>query len=146
MNPKNYTSINYLIAKYKTGENIKKHEISRPKEFEPASKKTDTFELQEVVEHQEVSPDLKGHLEVREENIKLSQKLRDLGVSSTSDSKFSSYQKVTLPISDEKIVMGLHQPIYSSLRWLSMFAIYVLKQAHLTLKVIRGKATRVIYK
>ena len=47
------------------------------------------------------------------------------------------------PLSDEKIVTGLHAPVTSSLRWLATLAEYLLKMMHVQLKVVSGRVIRV---
>lgn len=137
---KNFTPIDDLVLKYKN--NKISQNISFPnKEVEPI--KSEKIEIKEVVEHK-VEEELKPFVSVRHETIELPPDLKKLGLKSVSNSQFSSYKNIKLPISDEKIIVGLHAPITSSLRWLATFAIYLLAKAHLTLKVVGGKVIRVI--
>lgn len=136
MSQKNYTSIDHLLKKPQPA-------ISKPKEAEPVPFSSEKIEIQEVVEHQPPK-EVKPHLQVRQETIKLPPDLKKIGLQPVSSTKFPSYQTVVLPISDDKIVQGLHAPIYSSLRWLATLAMYLLKKAHLTLKVIHGHVVRVL--
>jgi len=55
----------------------------------------------------------------------------------------TSLPPVTLPISDQQVVTGLHAQVASALLWLAVWCLKKLKKAHLTLKVIHGKITRV---
>ncbi|OGK26517.1 hypothetical protein A3C28_03145 [Candidatus Roizmanbacteria bacterium RIFCSPHIGHO2_02_FULL_39_9] len=87
---------------------------------------------------------MKPYVEIKAESIELPPDLKKLGLQTTSSSSFPSYQNIKLPITDDKIVAGLNSPITSSLRWLATFALYLLQQAHLTLKVIHGKVVRVV--
>lgn len=50
---------------------------------------------------------------------------------------------VVLPISDKKVVQGLHEPVINALRWLTIWCIRKLKKAHVALKIIHGKIVRV---
>lgn len=50
---------------------------------------------------------------------------------------------VTLPISDQQVVTGLHAQVLSALRWLAEWCIKKLKRAHIALKVMHGKVMRV---
>lgn len=137
---KNFTPIDDLVLKYKN--NKISQNISFPnKEVEPI--KSEKIEIKEVVEHK-VEEELKPFVSVRHETIELPPDLKKIGLKSVSNSQFSSYKNIKLPISDEKIIVGLHAPITSSLRWLATFAIYLLAKAHLTLKVVGGKVIRVI--
>jgi hypothetical protein len=168
MNDQNYTSIADLVKKYLE----KKAAVSGPREFGPISAPAvesgvdstsdavedaiedaevveadivqESTELQEVVEHQEVAPDVAPHVEVKQDNIQLSPDLKNAGLVAVDDTKFPSYQNIKLPISDDKVLAGLKAPIYSSKRWLSMWAMLMLLKVHLGLKVVNGKTVRVI--
>lgn len=136
MNKTNYTPINHLIKKSQTF-------VSKLKEGEPLPSAKEKIEIKEVVEHQP-EKQVKPHLQVRRETIDLPADLKKMGIQSSQTTKFPTYQKVVLPISDDKVLKGLHAPIYSSFRWLATLAIYLLRQAHLTLKVIHGQVVRVM--
>lgn len=133
---KNYTPIDDLIKQ-------NKNQVSKPKEAEPFSGKSEKIVLKEVVEH-EPKNEVKPYLKVRKETIEIPPDLKKMGVSTLSTPKFANYKNVVLPISDDKVLKGLHAPIYSSLRWLATLAWYLLQQAHLTLKVVHGHVVRVI--
>ena len=132
---KNYTAIDHLINKPVAGKPTK--------EREPLTLSMETPYLQEVVEHQ-AEKEVRPYISPRRETIELPPDVKKLGVQSTASAQFSTYQNVKLPISDDKIMAGLHAPITSSIRWLATLAIYVLRHAHLGLKVIHGKIVRVI--
>lgn len=136
---KNYTPIDNLVNQNKNHKN----QISRPKEAEPFSGKSEKIVLKEVVEH-EPSKEVKPFIRVRKETIEVPPDLKKMGIRSSGFSKFSNYKNISLPISDDKVIQGLHAPIYSSLRWLATLALYLLQQAHLTLKVVHGHVIRVI--
>ncbi len=99
--------------------------------------------IKEVVEH---TPDaeVERFVSPRSETIELPPDLKKMGLQAVSSTKFPSYQNVKLPISDDKVVNGLHAPITSSLRWLATFAVYILARAHLALKTVHGKVIRVV--
>lgn len=132
---KNYTKIDDLLNKTK-----KKENISLPKETEPIGTE---FEIKEPTEH---SPEeeVKPFVNPRAETIKLPPDLKKLGLQTVSHSSFPSYKNIKLPLSDEKIVVGQKAPITSSIRWLATFALYILAQAHLGLKVVHGRVIRVL--
>lgn len=110
------------------------------KEAEPTKKEVIAFEEKtEFKIEKEVEPSIS----IRQESIKLPPDLKKIGVQSIPSLKTATYQTIKLPISDEKIITGLHAPVTSSLRWLATLAIYLLKMAHLQLKVIHGKVVRV---
>lgn len=137
MRPKNYTPIDGLLQFYK---NTLSSSFS--KETEPPS--LEEVEYQRVVEH-EPSEEVREYVEHRKETAKVPPDLKKLGVVPREEAVFQTTEAVRLPLSDEKIEEGLHQPISSSWRWLAELAIYILKQAHLTLKKIHGHIKRVVY-
>lgn len=134
----NFTPIDDLIKKYKS------QPVSRPKEVEPIVAQPEAGEIKEVVEHEIKDEEVKPFVSPRTETIKLPPDLKKLGLQPVTTTKFPSYQNIKLPISDEKIIIGLHKPVTDSLRWLATLAVYLLKMAHLQLKVVHGKVVRVI--
>lgn len=137
MTKKNYTSIDDLIKKWQ-----QKEAVSLPsKEAEPIPKKE--IEFKEVKE-KEVEEEVRPHVVKREETIKLPPEIQKLGLKPVSTTQFPQYQAVKLPLSDDKIISGLHAPVSSSLRWLATLALYLLQQAHLSLKVVHGRVVRVL--
>lgn len=132
---KNYTPL--VIDQFK------KNYSSFNKEVEPLVKK-ESFPIKEKVEHEIEDKEVASYIKIRPETIKLPEKIKQLGGQTKfTTSKFASYQSVNLPISDEKVVVGLKAPITSSFRWLATLAVYILKMAHLQLKVVKGKIVRV---
>ena len=134
---KNYTPIDDLVQKWK------KSSVSLPKEAEPQKNTTETLSMQEAVEHEpdtEVAPFVKP----KHETIKIPSDLANIGLQPAKSTSFPTYQNIKLPISDEKVIEGLKEPVSSSRRWLSEFALFILKQAHLTLRKVGGKVVRVI--
>ena len=137
MTQKNYTPIDDLIKKWQ-----QKKVISLPsKETEPIPKKE--IEFKEVKE-KEVEEEARPHLIKREETIELPPDIQKLGLKPIPTIDFPQYQNIKLPLSDDKIIVGLHAPISSSLRWLATLALYLLKKAHLSLKIIHGRVVRVL--
>lgn len=137
MKGKNFTQIDDLIKKYHTGS------AAASKEAEPAVAPPENFEIKESVEY-EPDSEVKEHMQVRPESIQLPPDLEKLGLKAAPSSSFPQYQNIKLPLSDDKIVSGLHAPITSSIRWLATLAIYILRQAHLGLKVVHGHVIRVV--
>ncbi len=131
----NFTAIDDLLKKKENDDGI-----SLPKESEPIGKE---FEIKEPVEHspeEEVRP----FINPRAETIELPPDLKKLGLQAVSNSSFPSYKNIKLPLSDEKIIVGQKAPITSGIRWLATFALYILAQAHLGLKVVHGRVIRVL--
>lgn len=137
MSAQNFTPIDDLIKK------LQQASVSLPKEAEPIAGPTESLHMQEAVEH-EPSDEVKPYIQPRAESIKLPSDLTMIGLQPVSSTQFSSYKNIKLPISDEKIIKGLHEPITSSYRWLAEFAVFILRQAHLGLRVVHGKIIRVI--
>ncbi|MFN4213031.1 MAG: hypothetical protein ACK4FL_03680 [Microgenomates group bacterium] len=138
MTSKNFTPIDNLIKKYKA------QLVSQPKEVEPLAAQPEVGKIKEVIEYEIKDEEVKPFVSPRAETIKLPPDLKKLGLQPASTTKFPTYQNIKLPISDDKIIAGLHRPVTDSLRWLATLAVYLLKMAHLQLKVVHGKVVRVI--
>ena len=150
MPPKNYTPIDHLVkkhkqelAKIKTKSFYKTQDKGKPKEAEPFMRPKEKYHLQEAVEHQP-EEEVEEFVKPRAETIQLPPDLEKIGVVAKNTTNFPVYQNVKLPISDEKVLEYLHKPITTSARWLATLAEYLLAQAHLILKVINGRVTRVV--
>lgn len=89
----------------------------------------------------------KAGVEIIKETIELPPDVKKLGVTTTGPSTpvaaATTTLQVTLPISDQQVVAGLHAQILSSLRWLAIWCVRKLKKAHIALKKIHGKIVRV---
>ena len=143
--PQNFSQINDLVKKLKTPHSVPQSGTSRgtAKEAEPIPTTKEKYEIKEAVEHQ-VEEEVKPFIQPRAETIELPPDLKKMGLQPATTTQFPSYQNIKLPISDDKIITGLQQPLTSSIRWLATLALYLLKQVHLTLKVIHGKVIRVV--
>lgn len=133
MTKKNFTSIKDLLEKNKR--------ISLPKEAEPIA--AEKFEIKEPSEDN-IEEEVRPFVSPRAETIELPPDLKKMGLQAVSQSQFSDYKNIKLPISDEKIIVGQKAPITSSIRWLATLALYILAQAHLGLKVVHGHVVRVL--
>ena len=49
---------------------------------------------------------------------------------------------IVLPLTDDQIVVGLHQSMANSLRWLAEWCVRRLKQAHVAVTTVGGKLIR----
>lgn len=140
----NFTPIDDLLVKYKknslSDNNTNGISFSN-KELELIT--PEKIEIKEAVEHK-VEEEVRPYISPRQDTIELPPDLKKLGLQSVQSNQFSSYKTIKLPLSDEKIIIGLHSPITSSLRWLATFAVYLLQKAHLNLKVVGGKVIRVL--
>ncbi|HLC94800.1 MAG TPA: hypothetical protein VJH96_04515 [Patescibacteria group bacterium] len=135
MTHKSYTPVDHLIKPGATVGASKEFEGTKPT-VPPA---LEYQKVKEFVPDREVAP----YISVREEHPVISEDLKKQGVIDPSGTQFPTYENVKVPLSDEKILTGLHAPLYSSLRWLATLAFYILKKAHLTIKMIHGSILRV---
>jgi len=144
MASKNYTPLNKTLS---LPGNRNGQVVARTgglsKEQEPLLKKD--VDYQEVVEH-EPSQEVVPFVQKRAETIKLPPDLKKIGLKVSSISQTTSYKNVKIPISDDKVISGMKAPITSSLRWLATLALYLLRQAHLSLRVVHGHAVRILKK
>lgn len=136
----NFTPINDLMK----NKNIKGSSGFSKEIVPPKSTKGEYVEIEEVVEHKP-EKEVEEYITTKAESIDLPPDIKKLGVQSTpSTTKFPTLQSIKLPISDDKIMTGLHAPISSSLRWLATLAKYILACAHIGLKKVHGKVIRFI--
>ncbi len=136
----NYSPIDNLIAKFK-----KNYYTPLPsKEMGPAARSEEHKDFRISVEHKELDEEVKPYIQVHEEVAEVPPVLQQMGVQATPTAHVQTQQEVKTLISDEEIVKGLHQPTTSSFRWLAELALYLLKRAHITLKTVHGKLTRVV--
>jgi hypothetical protein len=134
---KNFTPIDDLIKNSRPS-------VSTPmKEVEPPVYSQEKYDIKETAE-QEVDKEVRPFIEVKSQTIQLPPDLKRLGVQPVSPTVFQSFQNIKLPISDDKVVVGLHAPISSSFRWLATLALYILRRAHLSLKTVHGKVIRIL--
>jgi len=114
--------------------------ISKEKEFVKAPEPI----IKELGTEQELPKEIKeAGVVVKQEKLEIPPDLTQMGVRPTGFATPVPYgPTIKLPITDEKIEEGRHASVFSSLRWLSEWCLFVLKRFHLTLKVIGGKVLR----
>ncbi len=137
---KNYTPIDHLLIKKQAG-----GPISLPKESEPLAKKNEVappIDRAETTPHHTIGN--KTTIQFKPTTISLPPDLSKIGLRSIDSEQLPEYARINLPITDDKILPGLKAPITSSLRWLATLAIYLLKRAHLGLKIVHGHVIRII--
>jgi len=147
MSTQNYTSVQRIIDEY---EKKKKQpqSVSYSKEGEPIKISSDKVASQEIeltdsepkIEDKEVEK----FVEVQKDEPSIHPDLKKAGLQALSGDSIDPKAKMKLPLSDDKILYGLHQPVTSSIRWLAEMALFMLKHAHLTLKKIHGHVVRVM--
>ena len=128
MSPRNFTSITYLIKKYK-----QEDYAARSKESEPISK-TEALQMNETVEHEIQDTEVQKHVEVVPDTLKITAELKKTGVQSTAHPKFTGTRIAHLPITEDQLPAGLTQPVDTSFRWLAELARYLWQQTHSTIK------------
>lgn len=150
MSSQNHTSIQHIIddedkKKKQSGQST----VSYGKEGEPVELAPEKninadieYEEQEPsVEDREVEKFVKV---VKEPQFQLDPKLQKAGLSAIDTDSLDEKYRVKLPITDDKVVEGLHKPLSSSWRWLAEFSMYILHKGHLTLKKIHGHVVRIM--
>ena len=131
MSPNNHTPVDPTL--HKKNLNNPAHQ-SRPPESEPFSPSKDVVEVHEVVEHEVQDKQVQPHVEVRKDVPEIPPDLKNLGVTTTASSSFSTYQSLKLPLKEEQLPVALKAPISDSLRWLGEFTQYLIYQSHGTIK------------
>lgn len=145
----NYTPIDDLIAKWEQEKRSLVSPVSGGKEGEPVSVKQEMPTQSEVKSDesepsQETEGSVEEYIQDVDDKIELDPELKKAGLQAIDTSSLSSFQRIQLPLSDEKIVEGRTKPLTSSWRWLAEFAYFLLRQAHMSLKKIHGKVIRVL--
>ncbi|MDP4011966.1 MAG: hypothetical protein Q8P72_07150 [Candidatus Roizmanbacteria bacterium] len=139
--PNNHTPVDHLIK-----QNTQSVTISKEGEpIEIAIEKKEPQEIEFIDTEPEIEDkEVEKFVEVVHDDFEIHPDLKKAGLQSVDHASLDSKHKVQLPISDEKVIEGLHKPVTSSLRWLAEVAMFMLKQAHLTLKQVHGKVIRVL--
>lgn len=135
-----FTSIQKVVDNHNKAKNGQASGLA--KELEPRPVPTESGVIREVVEA-EPSTEVAPFVQARAETIKLPDDVKKMGAVATNSTPiFKDEQVLKLPISDEKIIEGLKQPVTSSFRWFAELMRYLLRQAHLRLMVLQGKVVR----
>lgn len=127
-------------------------EMDFPKAFSGSHKETEPMGKNLAVETidaaQEQQPekgieDEQQYITEKKVELEISEDLRTIGLQTADPGKFPTIENVTLPVSDDKVIIWQKAPITSPRRWLSTLATYILSGAHLTLRVVHGHVVRV---
>lgn len=116
------------------------------RESYPAPQEKPThIEMHEAVEHE---PDAEVSEYIEEQNgpIQISDDLKELGVQPTHVVQYPTQNTIEIPLEDDEIVAGLKKPLDSGFRWLAEVCLYLLRKAHIRLKIAHGKAERIYEK
>lgn len=130
MSIKNHTPIDHLIAP-----------VTKPKESEPFMSRKESLAVPEAPEQEIQNQSTRPYIQQTDDTVHLPPELVKIGVEVVDHSPVAD--ALHTPMSDEKVIEGLHQPITSGWRWIAEFTKFILQRAHITLKVIHGKVTRV---
>lgn len=133
MDSKNHTSIGHMVPSQNTKPTTPQPH-SRPPESEPFSSTKDHVEINEVVEHEITDKQVQPHIEVRKDVPIIPTDLKKMGVTTNAISSFSSYQKIKLPLPEEKLEVALKSPLSESIRWLGEFTQYLINQSQGSIK------------
>ncbi len=116
---------------------------SMAKEAPPIVENAEAPLITEIGKEVELTPEVrKAGVTMKSETIVLPEPVQRMGVTPVGPSAPQPIPAVTLPLSDDQIAQGLHQSILSSWRWLAEWCERQLKQAHIILKSMQGKAVR----
>ncbi len=98
-----------------------------------------------AIEEPEINEELAEFLKKTDDSMKkhLTPDLKKLGLQAHDDARVTSGGPA-FDIADEQIEKGLRQPVSSSWRWLSEKLVYLLKKAHIQLKMVHGHVKRVL--
>ncbi|MBI1862583.1 hypothetical protein HYS00_00515 [Candidatus Microgenomates bacterium] len=130
---------------------IKKNEPQAPQsakksaESEPQPIRSQEIKVEPQKEKQ-LSPEVAQYVKHHEETVKIPAVLKEIGV--VADAKDQPIEDVVegpvLPMTDQQIADGLKKPANMSIRWLSLFLLYLLQQAHYTIKTVHGQVKRIV--
>jgi len=144
----NHTPIQHLIDDVDQQDKTNKQTIRITKEGEPIEINAEKIVPQEVEivdnEPRLEDKEVEKFIEVNHEEPTIHPELKKAGLRTIDNTSLDPKHRVELPLSDEKVMEGLHKPITSSYRWLAEFALFMLKQAHLSLKKVHGHVIRVM--
>lgn len=101
--------------------------------------------LDETEKSVEISPELeKSGVQKVSGEVVIPPQLKQMGVQHAGPTApVSSQVSVSLPITDDQVLKGLHANIFDAFRWLAVWCVRRLKMAHLALKNVHGKVMRV---
>lgn len=115
-------------------------------EAEPIPAVKPEVKVNEESKEKNLAPEVIEYVQQHEEKVKIPEALKQIGV--VADAKDHEIEEVVegpkLPMTDQQIVDGLKKPMSMSAHWLSLFLLYILQQAHYTIKVIHGSVKRIV--
>lgn len=104
----------------------------------------DVGEMRQSIEQKSRNESTEPFIAEKNEDIAIPSDLKKAGLQAVRNDDFPSFSSIKTPLSDDKAFLGQRAPITSPLRWLSALTLYILAQAHLTLKIVHGHAVRIL--
>lgn len=120
--------------------------VKKAPETELIPVKSVEIKVDEESKEKKLAPEVIEYVKQHEEKIKIPEALKEIGM--VADAKDQEFEEVVegpkLLLTDQQIINGLKKPMSMSVRWLSLFLLYILQQAHYTIKVIHGNVKRIV--
>ena len=141
MTSQNFTAIDELIKKnnemkYGTGSSNKEFDIPNPS--------LEVDELEETQEQKIEAQEVNEYMTPHPTTIKLPPNLKKLGLETEENTQFKEVlNRIKFPISDEKIMENLQASPSEAKRWYATILLYMLEQAHITIKKVGSKVVRI---
>lgn len=96
-----------------------------------SSKQHEVKEMEEILENPEIGPEVESHLERIEKDPAQMQQLADDYVKTVGIKPVAAINpKITLPLTDDQIKLGLHHKVWEAIRWLAEWCVRQLKVIH----------------
>lgn len=127
MNSGNHTPIHHLVPQHNN--KPADQPVSRHAESEPFAPSKNHVEIQKVVEHEVSDKQVQPHVEVRKDVPEIPPDLQQMGITTNAASQFPAYQKMSLPLDEEKLPVALKSPLSESIRWLGELTLYLIEQS-----------------
>lgn len=138
-----YTDISHLILEAQDAFDMASWGMPERDPMPAPKERSDHVEMHEVVEHQPTEA-VDGYVEDAHTPIFVPPDVQALGVVPVAHAvQYPAYDTVKVPLADQNIIAGKKMPITSAYRWLAEWCLYLLKRAHIRLRVAHGKAERI---
>lgn len=112
------------------------------KELEPIIGNVETTIKERLGSQEEIDPEIRPYVKVHPKSIDVDEGLSRLGVK-PQPQDLTLEPEIALPLTDAKIIEGMHKPITSSWRWLAEFCMRLLRHIHVALKTVHGRIVRI---
>ena len=141
-----HTDISHLVDRARDAFDISSWGSPESEPRPVPKEQADHIEMHEAAEH-EPAPEVAGYVEEVQQPVNISDDVQDLGVETIEKPiQYPQQNTVKVPLSDDKILQGKKMPLDSSFRWLAEVCLYILRKAHIRLRVAHGKAVRIFEK